>query len=254
MTESVAVLTLLCVFLTLLAVLIQQRTLRNFARTRASAGPGHGATPRPDQPVQSGAADGLHHNPTDEERTTRKRTPLWDRTKFIALLTLVWFVLVWASMADNPLLSFQDALRVQAREAAWVFVLLGVELVRQLHFLVSEHSTGYHRFWTERVFGATDRLMRRRFSDWTRFRLSRALKCVSLHAPALDAVFSGDTLFHGGPGATGRSFSDFGTIIESIRRRLLTLPPATAVHTGHGDSTTVGAEAAHLDEWITRGR
>ncbi len=66
-------------------------------------------------------------------------------------------------------------------------------------------------------------------------------------------VFTGDTLFAGGPGATGRSFSDFGTIIASIRDRLLTLSPATVVHTGHGDSTTIGAEAPHLAEWIARG-
>jgi glyoxylase-like metal-dependent hydrolase (beta-lactamase superfamily II) len=69
----------------------------------------------------------------------------------------------------------------------------------------------------------------------------------------LGAVFSGDTLFRGGPGATGRSYSDFPTIIESIRSRLLTLPGETVVHTGHGDDTTIGAEAPHLAEWIARG-
>jgi glyoxylase-like metal-dependent hydrolase (beta-lactamase superfamily II) len=66
-------------------------------------------------------------------------------------------------------------------------------------------------------------------------------------------VFGGDTLFNGGPGATGRSYSDFPTIIESIRDRLLVLPGDTVVHTGHGDSTTISAEAPHLDEWIARG-
>lgn len=66
-------------------------------------------------------------------------------------------------------------------------------------------------------------------------------------------VFGGDTLFKGGPGATGRSFSDFPTIIDSIRDRLLVLPGDTVVHTGHGESTTIGAEAPHLDEWIARG-
>ena len=66
-------------------------------------------------------------------------------------------------------------------------------------------------------------------------------------------VFSGDTLFCGGPGATGRSFSDFGTIVESIRTRLLTLPPETVVHTGHGESTTIGREAPGLEEWLRRG-
>jgi glyoxylase-like metal-dependent hydrolase (beta-lactamase superfamily II) len=76
---------------------------------------------------------------------------------------------------------------------------------------------------------------------------------VCLYAPAMGAVCSGDTLFQGGPGATGRSYSDFPTIIDSIRSRLLTLPAETVVHTGHGDNTTIGAEAPHLDEWIARG-
>jgi glyoxylase-like metal-dependent hydrolase (beta-lactamase superfamily II) len=66
-------------------------------------------------------------------------------------------------------------------------------------------------------------------------------------------LFSGDTLFHGGPGATGRSFSSFPTIIESIRTRLLTLPPTTTVYPGHGAGTTIGDEAPHLQEWIDRG-
>ena len=76
---------------------------------------------------------------------------------------------------------------------------------------------------------------------------------VCVHFPQLDAVFSGDTLFKGGPGATGRSFSDFPTIIDSISSRLLTLPAETVVHTGHGDDTSVGAEAPQLDDWIVRG-
>ena len=73
---------------------------------------------------------------------------------------------------------------------------------------------------------------------------------VSLHDAAGGVVFSGATRFEGGPGATGRSFSDFPTIIESIRSRLLVLPDTTVVHTGHGPSTTIGSEAPHLDEWL----
>ncbi len=76
---------------------------------------------------------------------------------------------------------------------------------------------------------------------------------VCLHAPALAALFSGDTLFAGGPGATGRSYSHFPTIIDSIRERLLTLPGDTVVHTGHGGTTTIAAEAPHLQEWLDRG-
>ncbi|MET9363779.1 MBL fold metallo-hydrolase [Streptomyces sp. NPDC006632] len=76
---------------------------------------------------------------------------------------------------------------------------------------------------------------------------------VCLHAPALGTVFTGDTLFAGGPGATGRSFSDFPTIIDSLRERVLTLPPETIVRTGHGDTTTIGAEGPSLGEWVARG-
>lgn len=76
---------------------------------------------------------------------------------------------------------------------------------------------------------------------------------VCFHAPELDAIFTGDTLFHGGPGATGRSHSDFGTIVTSIADRLLTLPGNTVVHTGHGDNTTIGEEAPHLKDWLRRG-
>ena len=76
---------------------------------------------------------------------------------------------------------------------------------------------------------------------------------VCLYVPALNALFSGDTLFAGGPGATGRSYSHFPTIVDSIRDRLLGLPGDTVVYTGHGDTTTVGAETPHLPEWIARG-
>lgn len=69
---------------------------------------------------------------------------------------------------------------------------------------------------------------------------------VCLHVPSLDTVLSGDTLFQGGPGATGRSFSDRSTIEASIRSRLFTLPEDTVVRTGHGASTTIGAEAEAL--------
>ncbi|WP_449372989.1 MBL fold metallo-hydrolase [Arthrobacter psychrolactophilus] len=63
------------------------------------------------------------------------------------------------------------------------------------------------------------------------------------YAADLGTVFTGDTLFNGGPGATGRSYSDFPTIVKSISERLMTLPAETLVNTGHGDSTTVAAEA-----------
>ena len=72
---------------------------------------------------------------------------------------------------------------------------------------------------------------------------------VCYYAPDLGAVFSGDTLFRGGPGATGRSYSDYGTIVRSIRSRLFTLPRQTVVHTGHGPDTTISEEIAGSDHW-----
>ncbi len=66
------------------------------------------------------------------------------------------------------------------------------------------------------------------------------------YAERLGVVFTGDTLFAGGPGTTGRSFSDHDTIVVSIKERLLTLPAQTRVLTGHGDETTIGAETANV--------
>ncbi len=74
-----------------------------------------------------------------------------------------------------------------------------------------------------------------------------------IHAPDLGVLFSGDTLFRGGPGATGRSFSDFGTLMDSLRRHVAGLPGDTRVLTGHGDETTVGAEVPRFDEYEARG-
>lgn len=74
-----------------------------------------------------------------------------------------------------------------------------------------------------------------------------------LYAPDLGALFSGDTLFQGGPGATGRSFSDFPTILGSIKDRLGALPADTVVYTGHGDTTRIGDELVNYDDWVARG-
>jgi glyoxylase-like metal-dependent hydrolase (beta-lactamase superfamily II) len=66
-------------------------------------------------------------------------------------------------------------------------------------------------------------------------------------------LFTGDTLFPGGPGNTKSATGDFPTIIRSIRERLFTLPEDTHVYPGHGNDTTIGNEAPHLQEWIDRG-
>ena len=130
-----------------------------------------GVPPPPPPPPPSG-------RPRHEDRLTRKPMSIWDRIKFLLLLGLVWFILVWSAMANNPLIGFSDAMRIQVRTGWWVFVLIGLELLRQVHFLISEHSAGYHRFWTETIFGGFERTTHRRISDWTRFRIWRILTWI----------------------------------------------------------------------------
>ena len=118
--------------------------------------------------------------------------PLWNRIRLLLLLGSIWLILVWASMADNPLLPFVDAVRLHLVESQWLLWLMGLELVRQIHYLVSEHWSAYHRFWSDTIFGGFDRVAKRRFSDWTRFRLARIIKLVAF--VALFAVVAGQIL------------------------------------------------------------
>jgi cell division protease FtsH len=138
-------------------------------------------------PVPTESLEGLRppdEGPTQRERSTRKKLPIWDRVKFLLLFTLAWFALVWAAMADDPILPFQDALRLQVRstKGITIMVLFGIEVLRQLHYLVSEHVSWYHRLWTKGIFGGVERTSHRLFSDWTRFRLIRVFKWLLIIA------------------------------------------------------------------------
>ena len=117
---------------------------------------------------------------------------LWDRIRLLLLFVIAWLIIVWASMADNPLLPFSDAALIQLRDSQWLLWLAGLEVVRQIHFFISEKSAAYHRFWSEKVFGGFNRAIHRRFSDWTRYRLSRLIKIVFFLA--LFAVVAGEIL------------------------------------------------------------
>src|SRR5215469_8412262 len=148
--------------------------------------------------------------PKDSERTTRKPLPLWDRVKFLLLLVLLWLVLVWSDMANNPLIGFADAARQQLHAALWLEVLIGLEVLRQLHFLVAEHWSAYYRLWSRGIFGRIDRLSHR-LSDWTRFRIARAAKW--LIAIALLALILGKA-YHTSP--VNGLFLLPGTIIRAL--------------------------------------
>lgn len=73
---------------------------------------------------------------------------------------------------------------------------------------------------------------------------------VCFYSPDLGMVFTGDTLFQGGPGATGRSHSHRPTLLASIADQLLDLPAETVVATGHGPTTTIGVESTSYAQWV----
>jgi ATP-dependent Zn protease len=136
----------------------------------------------PDRSGPESAPPQPSSRPRAEDRLTRKRLPLWDRIKLLLMLGILWLVLVWTVVADGGPQKFSslfaDAWRTEVRNARWLIILIGLEVLRQIHFVVSEHWAGYNQFWVRGVFGGTERLTRRKFSDWTRFRLWRAFTWV----------------------------------------------------------------------------
>ena len=111
----------------------------------------------------------------DEERRTRKRLAMWDRIKILVLLLGGFAVLVWGSYAENPTEPLGYSLYETATTHTWLLILAGLELLRQVHYLISERSARYHRFWSQSVFGGFARRTGR-MNDWNRYRISRALK------------------------------------------------------------------------------
>lgn len=116
----------------------------------------------------------------------------WERSTFLILPVAAYLILIWKVMADfEGIIDFPEAAQKIALEHQWIFWLLGAELIRQAHFLVGENWQAYHRFWSRKVFGGFERWTHRRLSDWTRFRVARALKIAlfaALIALALGAV------------------------------------------------------------------
>jgi cell division protease FtsH len=120
--------------------------------------------------------------PREDDILTRKPISLWDRVKWLVLLTAIWFILVWSLMADNPLMGFADAVRIEVRLGYWVFILAGLEVIHQVHFLISEHSAAYNQFWINKVWGRSERFQERKLSAWTRYRIGRIIRWVILVA------------------------------------------------------------------------
>ena len=91
--------------------------------------------------------------PEAEVRRTRKKMMMWDRTKILIVIALLFAFLTWNDMADNPIIPFREALRETARAKWWFFLAFVLELVRQIHYVICEHSTRYNMFWEDQVFG-----------------------------------------------------------------------------------------------------
>jgi cell division protease FtsH len=165
--------------------------------------------------------------PREEDFLTRRRIPIWDRIKWLVLLAVIWLLLVWALMADNQIMGFADAVRIQVRLGTWVFVLAGLEVVHQVHFLISEHSARYNQFWIHKVWGKSERLQERKLSAWTRYRIGRVIRWVIviavlailagkiMHEPPLTAlVLVPSILWHALPTFIQYAFLLFFTVAQ----------------------------------------
>jgi cell division protease FtsH len=113
-------------------------------------------------------------------RRTRKPMALWDRLKFIVILVLLWFIVVWYQMETIPILGFVDAsrqeLQVRSGSGRWLVLLLAIEVIRQLSYLIAEHVPWYYRL-TGGAAGRGDQVTSR-ISDYTKFRMSRLAKWI----------------------------------------------------------------------------
>jgi ATP-dependent Zn protease len=125
----------------------------------------------------SPAPDGDGGAATATPGPRRKKVSLWDRGKFLLLLLALFVFVVAAQVSGNPLMSWGDALSIEAQSSWWLLALAGVEVVRQVHMYIGERSSPYYVFWTDGVFGRAERRMLR-FNDWNRYRLSRAAKWI----------------------------------------------------------------------------
>jgi ATP-dependent Zn protease len=127
-------------------------------------------------PQKSKPALELPGRPREEDSLTRVQMHWWDHVKWLVLLAVVWLLLVFSLMGDNPLIGFVDACRIQARMAWWVFALMGVEFLHQLHFYISARDGRYHQWWVQHVWLRIERVKNRHFSAWAQFRFWRLVR------------------------------------------------------------------------------
>ena len=153
--------------------------------------------------------------PRPSERTTRAHTAMWDRIRFLLLLALLWIsglAIVWTTTV-NPLGGpFIDAVRIAAHDYAWILWLGVLELIRQLHYLIEEHSQAYYGFWEKKVVGGAASAAGK-MDPWVRYRVARAFKAFIVLLAL--SMFLG-RIFHTEPVWLG--------IVEAPARLVIALP------------------------------
>ncbi len=162
--------------------------------TGAAGGSGGGAT----GPGPARGDGGLPATPPPEPAVVvgprwekKKRRPFWLRSRLLIFMAALWGVLFWYALSSDPLLSVHDGLIQTWNGKWWLTVLFAAELVRQVHYLVSEHWGLWNHFWADKVFGGLSRRTLR-FSDWARYRAKRIFTVVLLIAAV--AVIAGAAL------------------------------------------------------------
>ena len=153
-----------------------------------AGGNGTGAAPGGDNLPAGPAEPAVVVSPRWEKK---KRRPFWMRSRLLIFMAALWGVLFWYALSADPLLSVHDGLVQTWNGKWWLAALFALELVRQIHYLISEHWGLWNHFWADNVFG---RLSRRtlRFSDWARYRAKRIVFVVLLIAAV--AVIAGAAL------------------------------------------------------------
>ncbi len=126
----------------------------------------------PDGPV-------VAHEPVPDRplQPTRRPMMFWDRSKLIILLFVYLGFCIALKHNDVPIMSWGEAIRDQTSAKTWIFVVAGIELLRQIHYLVSERKASYHQFWQRRVWRAWERRMSH-LNPWLRYRLARVVRIV----------------------------------------------------------------------------
>ena len=135
-------------------------------------------------PIDAGAASSNGQLPVLDPKTApvvrlavRPKISFWDRSRILLALVALWWLLLWTDLSNNPIESFSTAFHLQLSSLWWVEGLIGLEILRQIHYFISERSPRWNRAWAEGVFALPRRSLRAA-SDWNRYRISRVLRVL----------------------------------------------------------------------------